>query len=331
MPRETRLRGRTGRARAPRVVRIDAPAKLNLGLAVGPLRDDGFHELATIFQSISLHDTLTARAQPRGFTLTIRHEPATARGGPPNEPRSRAGRVEAVPRGSENLVVRAARLVTNKLRLQGGAHFTLIKRIPAGAGLGGGSADAAAAILATLRLHGVRLSLADRLALAGDLGSDVPFAMLGGTALGFSRGERLIPMRPIRSFRALIAVPSWRVSTVSAYRQVDRRKYGLTAWVTKLRFAQRLEREGVTAEEALRLGNTFEEVLGNRRRDFLSLCERLKHAGTSEPRLTGSGSAVFGILSKGSPSATAVRRFSGSEALYLVRSARAGARSAHKA
>ena len=309
------------RSREPgSLVRVEAHAKLNLGLAVGPRRDDGFHDLATVFQSISLADTLIVRKRARGFTLTIRHERAAARVGGIREPR--------IPSGGTNLVVRAARLVASRLGLAGGAAFTVIKRIPAGTGLGGGSADAAAAIVALLRLHRLRVSLADRLALAAELGSDVPFAMLGGTALGLGRGERLVPLRPIRPFRALIAVPSWRVATDLAYRQVDRRKYGLTAWVTKLRFAQRLEREGVRADVALRLGNTFEEVLGKRRRDFLSLCERLKHAGAQEPRLTGSGSAVFGILPNGTSSETAVRRFTGNESLYLVRSARAGARSA---
>jgi len=301
-----------------RVVRVEARAKLNLGLAVGPKRDDGFHDLATVFQSISLADTLVARRARQGYALTMRRARAAARVGRGTEAR--------VPVGRDNLVLRAARLVATRLGLEGGARFTLTKRIPAGAGLGGGSADAAAAIVALLRLHGLRVSLADRLALAAELGSDVPFAMLGGTALGFGRGERLVPLRPITSFRALIAVPAWRISTANAYRQVDRKKYALTAWRANLRFAQRLEREGLTPDLPLRLGNTFEEVLGNRRREFLSLCERLTHAGVLEPRLTGSGSAVFGILPNGASTAAAIRRFSGNEALYLVRSARAGAR-----
>src|SRR5262245_14291049 len=122
MARMTVRRGRSGFAGSPGVVRVDARAKLNLGLAVGPLRDDGFHELATIFQSISLHDTLLARARPRGFTLTIRHERAAVRGGAKTQ-RSPRGGVEEVPRGNANLVLRAARLVTSKLGLAGGADF----------------------------------------------------------------------------------------------------------------------------------------------------------------------------------------------------------------
>src|SRR5262252_4292840 len=116
MARKAVQRGRSGRARSSGVVRVDARAKLNLGLAVGPLRDDGFHELATIFQSISLHDTLLARARPRGFTLTIQNERAEALGGAKTQ-RSQRGGVEEVPRGNANLVLRAARLVTAKLGL----------------------------------------------------------------------------------------------------------------------------------------------------------------------------------------------------------------------
>ncbi|HYM82177.1 MAG TPA: 4-(cytidine 5'-diphospho)-2-C-methyl-D-erythritol kinase [Candidatus Limnocylindria bacterium] len=304
---------------ASRVLRIEARAKLNLGLAVGPRRTDGYHELLTVFQSITLADTLVVRRRRRGLSLAVRYEDAAVRRGRPR-------RVRAVPASRGNLVLRAARLVQQRLGLQGGAQFTLIKRIPVRSGLGGGSADAAAALLGMARVHGRRLSQTDRLALAEEIGSDVPFAALGGTALGRGRGERLTRLRLRRPFRALIAAPSWGISTRAAYDQLDRRKYGLTGWRSHLRFGQHLEREGLTPELALRLGNTFEEVLGDRRSDFLSLCERLVHAGAREPRLTGSGSAVFGILPPGTPSSTVVRRFSGSERLYLVRSARAGVR-----
>src|SRR6185436_8684643 len=115
--------------------------------------------------------------------------------------------------------------------------------IPAGAGLGGGSADAAAAIVGLARVHGLRLPLAERLALGAEVGSDVPFALLGGTALGLGRGERLRPLHLEHPFRALLAVPSWRISTVGAFHRLDARKYGLTRWAAKLRFTQSLGRE----------------------------------------------------------------------------------------
>ena len=294
-----------------RRVVVEARAKLNLGLAVGPRRRDGYHELATCFQSISLSDTLIAAPERRGFTLRMKF----ARG-----PRS----FKAVPRGADNLVLRAARLVAKRARLEGGASFTLIKRIPARAGLGGGSADAAATILALERLYGLALGAEERLDLAGRLGADVPFAMRGGTALGLGRGERLTPLSLARPFRAVVAVPVWGISTARAFAQIDRKKFGLTVWKAKLRFARRLAFGPVEPEQALGLGNTFELALGSRTGEFDSLCARLRAAGLSCPTMTGSGAAVFGILAPGFPVARFARRFKGAEKLFVVRSMRRG-------
>ena len=115
----------------PRRVTFEARAKLNLGLAVGPKRADGYHDLVTVFQSISLADTLTAERTARGFSLRVQHEPAAIHGA------AVADRAR-VPAGADNLVLRAARLMHAELGLPGGAHFTLTKRIPAQAGMGGG-------------------------------------------------------------------------------------------------------------------------------------------------------------------------------------------------
>ncbi len=303
-----------------RRVEVTARAKLNLGLAVGPTRDDGFHELATVFQSISLADTLVAERARAGFTLTLRHEEAAVRGA-----QARSARA-VVPAGSDNLVLRAAALVHERLRLPGGARFRLTKRIPAEAGMGGGSADAAAAIVASLALHGIRLPLADRLALALELGSDVPFAMFGGTALGRGRGERLERLRLESPFRAVVAMPSWRISTPEAFRRIDRLRKDLTLWRREQRFAATLGQHGLRGTEAMRLGNTFESVLGPRRDDFETLCARLRAAGLREPRLTGSGSAVFGLVPAGVRTRDFVERFSGSEPLYAVSSVGSGLR-----
>ena len=300
-----------------RRVRVEARAKLNLGLAIGPARADGFHELATVFQSISLADTLIVAPRVRGFSLAVRSQDASARRSAGTARRTAVARV---PAGSANLVLRAARLLALRRELPGGARFTLIKRIPAGAGLGGGSADAAAALMGLAKLHGLRLGPVERRRIGAELGSDVPFALLGGTALGLGLGERLRPLRLERPFRAVLAVPSWRVSTARAFRQLDRRKYGLTRWTANLRFAQSLGRESIRVGRALRLGNSFEEVLGERRSEFLSLCARLRRAGVEGPHLTGSGSAVFGIVPAGLPGERVVERFTGDEAIYLIRS-----------
>ena len=160
----------------------------------------------------------------------------------------------------------------------------------------------------------------ERLALGAELGSDVPFALYGGTALGLGRGERLRRLRLAAPFRAVVAVPRWRVETARAFRALDRRKYGLTRWPLNLRFSEALGRDAVTPNHALRLGNAFEKVLGGQRSGFLSLCARLRHAGAEEPHLTGSGSAVFGILPATFQASRFVHRFVGDETIYLVRS-----------
>jgi 4-diphosphocytidyl-2-C-methyl-D-erythritol kinase len=250
----------------------------------------------------------------------LRHESAELSGD-----ERRAGR-GLVPAGAGNLVVRAAKLVHERLGLPGGARFTLTKRIPAQAGMGGGSADAAAAIAAVLALHGRRLPRASAIALAAELGSDVPFALFGGTALGAGRGERLKRLRLARPFRALVAVPEWRISTSGAFRSIDKARYGLTVWKATLRLAATLGRKRVTPMSSCRLGNTFERVLGSRRPDFEGLCARMRAAGVLQPHLTGSGSGVFGVLPSGKPTREVAARFLGNERLFIVRSVGRGLR-----
>jgi 4-diphosphocytidyl-2-C-methyl-D-erythritol kinase len=295
-------------------VTVHAHAKLNLCLAVGPKRADGFHDLVTVFQSISLHDTLSVSRAPRGFTLRVRHEHDEARG------RASHAARRTVPAGRDNIVLKAAHLLARELGLPGGARFTLIKRIPAQAGMGGGSADAAAAIAALLALHGRTISGEHRMACALELGSDVPFAFHGGTALGLGRGERLRPLRLRAPFRAVVAVPDWRISTREAFAAHQRVRNGLTRWEHNLRFARTVGRQQVEALSLIRRGNRFEAVLGRRRRDLDSLCARLRAAGLREPHLTGSGSAVFAIVPRGASVREIVGRFLGNEPLFAVRS-----------
>jgi 4-diphosphocytidyl-2-C-methyl-D-erythritol kinase len=303
-----------------RRVRVEARAKLNLGLAVGPRRDDGFHDLATVFQSVSLADTLEVRPRRAGFTLRLHVEDAALRRGP------RARVREDVPAGDDNLVLRAARLLATHDPRIGGAAFTLTKRIPAQSGMGGGSADAAATLVALDTLHGIRRPRAERMALAARLGSDVPFAVFGGTALGLGRGDVLSRMRLDRPFRAVVAVPAWRIPTGPAFAALDRRKSGLTLWSRKLSIANRLSRVAVTPQDAVTLGNAFEDVLGERRAGFDSLRARLRAAGADPVRMTGSGSAVFGVLPPGITFRRFLGRFTGDEILFGVHSRGAGMR-----
>jgi 4-diphosphocytidyl-2-C-methyl-D-erythritol kinase len=299
-------------------VRIEARAKLNLGLVVGPRRADGYHDIATVFQSVTLSDTLEIRRRARGLRLRVAVEHAARSGRPVRE---------RIPTGPDNLVLRAARLVRARYGASAGASFRLVKRIPIGAGLGGGSADAAAALVGFTRLLGVRLTSGMRMELASQLGADVPFACVGGTALGLGRGERLRRVRLSAPFRAIVAMPRWTISTADAYRALDKSKYALTAWSAKLRSAQHLGRDGVTASRCLQLGNSFEEhALGGRRSEYASLLARLEAAGLRDPHLTGSGSAVFGIVESDRGVESVIGRFDGAERLYAVESARSSLR-----
>ena len=154
----------------PRRARVDALAKINLGLKVLHRRPDGYHELRTVYQTISLADTLDAE-----FTRARCTSIAMAAG----------------PEIPDNLVLRAARLVMDAMRATGQVSFRLCKRIPMGAGLGGGSSDAAAVLLALPALAGKRVPMEVLMRLAGELGSDVPFFLLGGAALGIGRGTEV--------------------------------------------------------------------------------------------------------------------------------------------
>jgi 4-diphosphocytidyl-2C-methyl-D-erythritol kinase len=138
------------------------------------------------------------------------------------------------------------------------------------------------------------------------------------------RGERLERLRLTEPFHAVLAVPAWRISTAAAFRRIDRANYVLTGWNAKLRSLQALRRKPVSATESLRLGNVFEDVLGRSRARFDSLSYRLAAAGLSCVRMTGSGSAVFGIAATEAEARRIIGRVDGREPLYLVRSTGAG-------
>ena len=164
-----------------REVRIPAFAKINLRLDILGKRADGYHELRTIFQSVSLHDDLRLRAsrQP-GISLSIQGNAVLS--GEPFQ---------------KNLVYRAVDALRRELKIHTGVEIELRKTIPAGRGMGGGSSDAAAALLGYLRLTGRKLALPRLLEIASSLGADVPFFLFGGRALGISRGNEIYPLPDI--------------------------------------------------------------------------------------------------------------------------------------
>lgn len=187
-----------------------APAKINAHLAVGPLRPDGFHELRTVYLAVSLFDTVTARPG-EGLRLAVSGEGSGAATG-----------ADAVPTDRRNLVWRAAELLAEHAGVPADAQLEIAKSIPAAAGLAGGSADAAAALVALDALWGTRAARDDLLALAAHLGSDVPFSLLGGVALGTGRGEQLAPVLAGHAWHWVLGIAGEGLSTPAVYAELDR-------------------------------------------------------------------------------------------------------------
>jgi 4-diphosphocytidyl-2-C-methyl-D-erythritol kinase len=187
---------------------VRAPAKLNLHLAVGPVRRDGFHELTTVFQAVSLVDELTATSAD-SLTVTVDGEGA-----------------ETVPADETNLAWRAAALLADHTGRRPEVALRLRKAIPVAGGCAGGSADAAAALVACDTLWGTGMTKEGLATLAARLGSDVPFALHGGTALGTGRGERLTSVLARGSYAWVLALSDGGLSTPDVYREIDRQREG---------------------------------------------------------------------------------------------------------
>lgn len=193
--------------RAPlSTVTVRAPAKVNLYLDVGPLRPDGFHDLTTVFQAVSLYDEVTV-ACADALSVVVRG--ATADG---------------VPVDDTNLAVRAVRLIADEAGLDPDVSVVLDKGIPVAGGCAGGSADAAAALVACDALWQLGLGKDELAALGARLGSDVPFALHGGTALGTGRGEQLTPVLGSGTYHWVLALSEEGLATPDVYGELDRQR-----------------------------------------------------------------------------------------------------------
>ncbi|MGX7678014.1 4-(cytidine 5'-diphospho)-2-C-methyl-D-erythritol kinase [Jatrophihabitans sp. DSM 45814] len=191
-------------------VHVRVPAKINLHLGVGPLRPDGFHELTTVFQAVGLYDDITASAGTPGPAIGLSLSGPEAAG---------------VPADERNLAWRAADLLAKHRRgSRAGVALSVSKAIPVAAGLAGGSADAAGALLACKELWKLDIDEAELDLLAAELGSDVTFALHGRTALGTGRGERLRPIDTPHEFHWVLAAASAGLSTPAVYRELDRQR-----------------------------------------------------------------------------------------------------------
>jgi 4-diphosphocytidyl-2-C-methyl-D-erythritol kinase len=189
------------------LVRVRVPAKINLALRVGAPRADGYHPLATVYQAVSLYDEVQAEwADPDEFGVTVSGEEA-----------------DQVPLDDSNLAVRAAKLLAQRHAPQDalGASLSIKKSIPVAGGLAGGSANGAAALLACAVLWDLEVSPEELRGLAAELGSDVPFALLGGTAVGSGRGEDVAPALARGTYQWVLAFGHHGLSTARVYRRFD--------------------------------------------------------------------------------------------------------------
>ncbi len=260
-----------------RQVRVRSLAKINLDLRVLGKRADGYHELRTIFQTISLADTI-------GICYTAaKHTKLTI-----------AGNID-IP---GNLILRAAEAVLDTAKRTAKLEFTLNKRIPMGGGLGGGSSNAAAVLLALPVLLGGKFPLESQLKIAGQLGSDVPFFLLGGTAAGIGRGIELFPLLDPKPQYGVLVAPGIHVSTPEAYRALGRS--GLTTDVNAndtygfQSFAWGAAVPGQTL--GISGANDFESVVFRQFPLLKTIQGKLWRLGARPARMSGSGSALFGLF-----------------------------------
>ena len=252
-----------------------AYAKLNISLDVSKAREDGYHDMVMVMQTVSLCDELSITLDQTGV---VRAE----------------ADLRYIPRDDRNLAVKAAKLYFAKTGREGtGAVIRMKKRIPVGAGMAGGSSDAAAVIRALSRTFGQELKKDEMMALAERTGSDVAFCVLGGTALAEGRGEILTPLRDMPDCTIVICKPDYSISTPELFRAIDREKLRVhpdTAGILEA------IQEGNLAQICRRMYNVFEDVPDRRMKIIGGIKTRLINKGAEGAVMTGTGSAVFGIF-----------------------------------
>lgn len=277
----------------PRRARVKALAKINLSLRVLHKRTDRYHELRTIFQTISLADDLEIEFTPARRTSI---------------------QFASQPEYPDNLALRAATVLMRAMRSPGTVSIRLRKHIPAGGGMGGGSSDAAAVLLALPVLAGRPLPLEKLTAIAADLGSDVPFFLLGGTALGVGRGTEVHPMPSAPAWQGLAVFPGVEIATAEAYRSLDT-KLTSSPPLNTMRGFQALSwslGRGLDLANWAELGeNDFEPFARARYPRLSTILRELRRSGARVAMMSGSGSALFGVFADRQDRERARRELSG--------------------
>jgi 4-diphosphocytidyl-2-C-methyl-D-erythritol kinase len=290
-------------------------AKINLGLRVGPLRADCFHELVTVYQTIGLHDVIRVSVQ-RGNGTEIRCDDAR------------------VPRDESNTCYRIAERGMAALSARGRVVIEIEKRLPVQGGLGGASANAVATLLGLERAVRKMLPQAEKLRIAAEVGSDLPLFLVGGTVLGVGRGEQVFPLPDFSATACVVVTPEIGVSTPKAFAAWDRRMesgskltvsgasdrinelgYGLSAWLSGLYSGAPSEvgrrgRAGNPLLALVRAGieNDFEQVVFPEYPELGEAMRALVRAGAKYASLSGSGSTLYGLFGSNQAAGLAVTR-----------------------
>ncbi|MGC1371125.1 MAG: 4-(cytidine 5'-diphospho)-2-C-methyl-D-erythritol kinase [Candidatus Sulfotelmatobacter sp.] len=270
-------------------------AKINLALRIGARRQDGFHELLTVYQTVGMHDLIRISLS-RGTGIEIRCED------------------QRVPRDESNSCYRTIDKAMSTLRAKGRVLIEIEKRLPVQGGLGGASSNAVAAMLALERALNKRLSSEQRLQIAAEVGSDVPLFLVGGTVLGIGRGEQVYPLEQLPAMACVLVTPNVGVSTPKAFAEWDRKLTvskpsdrmselgrGLSAWLSEsysgAPFSKRGRRENPLLE-LVRAGikNDFEEVVFPEYPALSEVKKALERAGAKYASLSGSGSTLYGLF-----------------------------------
>lgn len=255
-----------------RTVTLRAYAKLNLTLDILGRRPDGYHDLETVMQTVSLHDDVKVTTDAGGGIVC------------------RCG--ADLPGDERNLACRAAQLFCETYGVPAHVEIDVRKRIPMGAGMGGGSADAAAVLRALRDLLLPELAWEELETLGARIGSDVPFCVRGGTALAEGRGERLTPLPPAPRLCAVVCKPTFSISTAALYRRAD--EVAITEH-PDTPGALAAIRSGDVSALLERVYNVFEQVLPEEYEEILALHELFYEQGADAAAMTGSGSAVYGL------------------------------------
>jgi 4-diphosphocytidyl-2-C-methyl-D-erythritol kinase len=262
-------------------VRVRAPGKINVFLEVGDVKDDGYHDVATAYQAVSLYEEMTATPAD-DVTIEV------AARGPVD--------IDGVPTDDSNLAVRAARLLAETAGIDRGVHLSVVKAVPVAGGMGGGSADAAAALVACDALWGLGMPTSDLARLAAQLGADVPFALLGGTAVGTGRGDELSPALARGRFDWVLVPNEVGMSTPMVYGELDahRERHAVDigpaprvpAVATEVLHALR---QGDAEMLAASLRNDLQAPALHLRPDLARILERGESSGALAGLVSGSG------------------------------------------